>query len=509
MHQKLIRPVACAAALLFLSAQVAEAQAPAAPAPPAAPPGAPAAAPAGAPPDQQSPVFSQQELDQLMAPIALYPDDLLAMIFMASTYPLQIVQADRWVKKPENAKLKGDQLSTAVQQQPWDPSVMSLVQFPQVLDMMNENLDWTQKVGDAVLAQQQDVMASVQRLRRAADSAGNLKTTEQQVVKTDGQAIVIQPANPQVVYVPTYNPQDAFGTWPYPSYPPTYYPPPPAYYPGYYGGAVLGGALAFATGVAVGGAIWGWGNTNWGGGNINVNYNQFNNINRNNINAGRATTLPAGSNRWQHNPNNRGGVPYRDAASRQNFQRASTGNARQNLRGFDGGAGAGNRPGAGGIGNRPGGGAGAGAGAGRPGAGAGATRPGGGAGATRPGGGAGAGATRPGGGAGAGVTRPGGGAGAGVTRPGGGAGGRPSAGTGAITRPSAGAGAGARPGSPAFSGMNNGRAASTQAARGAASRSSFSGGGGGGRSYGGGGGARAGGGGGRGGGGGGRGGGRR
>ena len=150
--------------------------------------------------------FSQEQLDQLVAPIALYPDSLLAQIFMASTYPLEVVQAARWVKA--NKTLKADALTAALEKENWDPSVKSLVNFPQVLDMMNEKLDWTQKMGDAFLAQQKDVMDTVQQLRAKAQAAGNLKTTEQQtvVVEKETQTIIIQSASPQVVYVPTYNP---------------------------------------------------------------------------------------------------------------------------------------------------------------------------------------------------------------------------------------------------------------------------------------------------------------
>ncbi len=222
--------------------------------------------------------FSQEQLDQLLAPIALYPDSLLAQIFMASTYPLEVVQAGRWVKA--NKTLKADALTAALEKENWDPSVKSLVNFPQVLEMMNEQLDWTQKLGDAFLAQQKDVMDTVQQLRAKAQTAGNLKTTEQQtvVVEKETQTIVIQPASPQVVYVPTYNPAVVYGPWLYPAYPPyAYYPP------GYVAGAAL---FSFGVGVAVG-AAWGyaWGNCNWRGGDVNVNINQNANINRN-INRG-------------------------------------------------------------------------------------------------------------------------------------------------------------------------------------------------------------------------------
>jgi hypothetical protein len=328
---------------------------------------APATAPATAtaPAAPPAPVFKPEELDQLLAPIALYPDDLLAQVLMASTYPLEIVQADRWVKDPKNKDLKGDALAAALQNQTWDPSVKSLVPFPSVLDMMSQQLDWTQKLGDAMLAQQKDVMESVQRLRQKAEAADQLKSNEQQTVTTQppaesggSQTIIIQPTNPQVVYVPTYNPTVVYGGWPYPAYPPYYYPPSPVYYPGQ---AFFTG-MAFAAGVAVVGGLWGCCNTNWGGNNVNVNVNNWNNINRNNIRNGRATTLPANGNNWRHNPSHRGGVAYRDAGTRQQYL-GNRGNPSVNSRDFRGygnqagnGLGTGNRSGAGSnLGNNRGG----------------------------------------------------------------------------------------------------------------------------------------------------------
>ena len=292
------------------------------------------AAPAPAAGTQAAPVLKPEELDQILAPVALYPDDLLAQVLMASTFPLDIVQADRWVKEPANASLKGDQLATALQDQPWDPSVKSLVPFPQVLDMMSKQLDWTQKLGNAVLSQQKDVMDSVQRLRQKAQTADTLKTNEQQVVTTEPstQTIIIQPADPQVVYVPSYNPTVVYGGWPYPAYPPYYYPSP--YYPGQ---ALLSG-MAFATGVAVVGSLWGWGNCNWGGGNVNVNVNNYNNINRNNINSGRASQLPANGNRFDRNTGgNRGGNRQGLGNNRGQGQLGQGG--AKDFRGFSGGQG--------------------------------------------------------------------------------------------------------------------------------------------------------------------------
>jgi len=275
------------------------------------------------------PVFKQEELEQILAPIALYPDSLLAQILMASTYPLEVVQADRWAK--QNKDLKGDALTAALEKQQWDPSVKSLVNFPQVLTMMSEKLDWTQKLGDAFLAQQKDVMATVQTLRKKAVEAGNLKTTKEQQVIVEKETIIVQSASPQVVYVPTYNPTVVYGTWPYPAYPPT-----PYYPPGYVAGTAL---LSFGVGMAVG-AAWGyaWGGCNWhgGGGDVDVDINRNTNIN-NNINRGNyAKQYQGGKGNWQHNPEHRKGVSYRDQATGQKFNRASTNEAVKSREDFRG-----------------------------------------------------------------------------------------------------------------------------------------------------------------------------
>jgi len=253
--------------------------------------------------------FSQEELDQLVAPIALYPDALFSQVLMASTYPIEIVSAERWVKS--NPGLKDKALEDALQQQPWDPSVKSLAVFPQVLTMMSEKIDWTQKLGDAFLAQQKDVLATAQALRAKAAAQGSLKDTKEQKVTTDtggGTTIItIEPTNPEVVYVPTYNPTVVYGAWPYPAYPPySYYPP----------GYVAGGALlGFTAGVIVGGALWG--NANWRGGDVNVNVNRYNNFNRSNIS----------NSNWNHSAQHRGAVPYRDKGVQQQYGRGQAGDA--------------------------------------------------------------------------------------------------------------------------------------------------------------------------------------
>ncbi len=282
------------------------------------------------------PPFKAEELDALLAPIALYPDSLLVQILMAATYPLEVVQAARWSKA--NPKLNGDAAVKKVEGESWDVSVKSLVAFPVVLEMMNEKLDWTQKLGDAFLGQQKDVMASVQRLRQQAQSAGNLQSNQQQVVRTEAQAIIIEPAQPQTIYVPTYNPTVVYGTWAYPAYPPYYYPPPAYYYPG---GALATG-FAWGLGIAAGAALIG--GANWGHGDVNVNVNRATNIDRNYS----RNNVSAGGN-WQHNPQHRGNVGYRDQGSRERYSggRSAGADGRGDYRGRDGDRG-GDRDGIGG-----------------------------------------------------------------------------------------------------------------------------------------------------------------
>jgi hypothetical protein len=222
-------------------------------------------------------VFNAEQLDALLAPIALYPDALLAQVLMAATYPLEVVAASRWLEDPANTNLTGDALAQALTRQTWDPSVKSLVPFPQVLAMLNATLDWTQQLGYAFATQQADVMNAVQRLRQQAQAAGYLKTTEQQRVVTENASIVIEPASPQMVYVPVYSPTVVYGAWPYPAYPPITIPPPPGYV---VGNAFLAG-MAFATGVVVVGSLWGWARPAWYGGRVNVNVNYYNSINVN------------------------------------------------------------------------------------------------------------------------------------------------------------------------------------------------------------------------------------
>src|SRR5215468_1398760 len=251
--------------------------------------------PAAAP---TQPLLKQGELDQLVAPIALYSDPLLTQVLIAATYPLEVVQADRWAKA--NSKLKGDALSTALAKQSWDDSVKSLVQVASALTMMADQLDWTQKLGDAMLAQQADVMDAIQRLRSKAYGSEKLTSTKEQKVKQAHKVISIEPTDPQTVYVPYYDPVVVYGEWPYPDYPPYYY------YPEVrdIGSGSIASGIAFGTAYSLGrwvsgGRYWG-GKFNWASGQINVN---------------RGTQVT----HWQHNPEHRRGVGYDSARVQQKF----------------------------------------------------------------------------------------------------------------------------------------------------------------------------------------------
>jgi hypothetical protein len=271
----------------------------------------------------QASKLSQAQLEALVAPIALYPDSLVSQILMASTYPLEVSEATNWLRA--NSNLKGDALNNALQQQNWDASVKSLVSFPPVLEMMGSQLSWTQNLGNAVLAQQSDTMAAIQALRAKAKKSGSLQSNAQQTVTTQGggssETIIIQPTNPQVVYVPSYNPTVVYGAWPYPAYPPAAY-----YPPGYVAGTAL---LSFGIGMAVGAALWGgchWGG--YGGGNsLTVNNNTYNNFNRNtnnNWNGNKNGTSNWKPDQQRRNANVGGGGANRNAERdqlRQNLQK--------------------------------------------------------------------------------------------------------------------------------------------------------------------------------------------
>ena len=281
-----------------------------------APSSAPAQPPSGSPlPASDQPALKPAELDGLVAPIALYPDPLLANVLMASTYPLEVVQAERWVN--QNKNLKEDALKAAAEKQAWDASVKSLVAAPSVLQMMSERLDWTQKLGEAFLAQEQDVMDAVQRMRARAYDRKKLVTTKEQVVNVkeeqNRQVISIEPAVPDTLYVPYYEPQVVYGDWPYADYPayPYYWG-----YPGYIAAGVIATGLAFGGAYALGrwasggywgrGGYWGGSRINWAGGGINVNRG-------------------ARAEQWRHDPAHRQGARYNNANLQQRFGAANRG----------------------------------------------------------------------------------------------------------------------------------------------------------------------------------------
>lgn len=263
-------------------------------------------------PEQRQQVFAQQELDQMLAPVALYPDSLLSQILMASTYPIEVVQAARWSRA--NPGLSGDNAVKAVEQQSWDPSVKSLVAFPHVISMMDEKLDWMERLGDAFLSQQQQVMDTVQQLRQKAQAAGNLQSNENLRVEPVGQTIVIEQANPQVVYVPYYDPTIVYGPWWYSAYPPVYWRPWPGYYarPGFGEGFFWGSGITIGTGFFFGGFDW--------------PHRQVNVVTVNNYYYRAPPPRPYGPpGGWYHDPGHRRGVPYRDPVLRREFSHPGPG----------------------------------------------------------------------------------------------------------------------------------------------------------------------------------------
>jgi hypothetical protein len=255
----------------------------------------------------------QDQLDALLAPIALYPDQLLAQVLMASTYPLDVAEAARFVQ--QNPSLTGPALDRALQNQNWDPSVLSLTAYPQVLLMMNEMPDWTQRLGDAFLANQQQVMDTVQMLRSRAQAAGNLRNTSQQTVMDQGGIIDIEPAQPQYVYVPVYDPTVIYGSWSEAYVPPYWYPPAIYGYPDLRPGFAAG--IFFGSACRIDYNHWGWARPNWRGHDIDVNvsHNYF---------ANRPQYVDHWRDgRWAHSPEPHHNVAYRDNGS----QWARPGNA--------------------------------------------------------------------------------------------------------------------------------------------------------------------------------------
>jgi hypothetical protein len=305
--------------------------------------------------EQEAPKLPNDQLDALVAPIALYPDPLLSQVLVASTYPLEIIQLQQWLAQHKD--LKGDALVAEVEKENWDPSIQGMAALPDAVKQLAENIKWTTDLGNAFLTQQSDVMDAVQRMRAKAKDAGHLNSNEQMKVETkvieSKTVVVIEQASPEVVYVPSYNPVVVYG--------PPVYPYPPIAYP------VATMAISFGIGVAMG-AAWGggWGyHSNWGGNNnitINNNNNFVNHYNRNNVNGGNRNNinggnrnninggnrnninggnrvnngLPGGNNKWQHNPSHRGGAPYSNRATATQYGGRSRGdsprqaNGRQN-----------------------------------------------------------------------------------------------------------------------------------------------------------------------------------
>ena len=281
--------------------------------------GFPQAAP---PPPPPQPLFTPQQLDQMLAPIALYPDPLLMQMLTAATYPLEVSQAAAWVQDPNNARLTGDGLTAALANQDWDPSVKSLVPFPQALLMMSSKLDWLQAVGNAFLAQQQDVMDSVQRLRQAAQAAGALASGPQESVVVADGAIEIEPANPQMVYMPCYNPGAVYGAWPYADYPPVAFSP--------WSGCNPGPGLGFSVGINIVPVLWGWGNWDWRNHRVHIDASRFDRIDPRREHFSGDT--------WTHDPAHRRGVAYADPGTRARFApgRANAAAPSRDARGFPG-----------------------------------------------------------------------------------------------------------------------------------------------------------------------------
>jgi hypothetical protein len=281
---------------------------------------------------EETQTFSQEQLAQLLAPIALYPDELIAQVLLASTYPLEIVMADRWVQ--QNKDLRGNELATALERETWDPSVKALVNFPTVLAMLSQKLDLTTKLGDAFLEQKEDVMEMVQELRKKAADAGNLNSTREQRVVVENDNIIIEPADAGVIYVPTYDPYLVYGPWWYPAYPPYYFYPQP--YPGIVFSFGIGVTLGLPWGYAWGG--WDWYNHNiFINANRNLSYNRY--IDRSRyIQRYERRGVPIGSGQvsWQHDPGHRRGVAYKDKVTARRFGQLPVrqGEVRPESRGF-------------------------------------------------------------------------------------------------------------------------------------------------------------------------------
>lgn len=256
----------------------------------------------------ESAVYTEQTLEQLLAPIALYPDALLSQILMASTYPLEIVQAARWSRA--HPGVQGEQAVQAVNDRGWDPSVKSMVAFPQILQMMDEKLDWTDKLGDAFLAQSSQVMDTVQALRQRAYAAGNLKSTDNYRVEQRDRIIVVESPRPEVVYVPYYDPYVVYGTWRWAAYPPVRWAP----WPGYVHAGFVG--FRWSVGISIGPRFF-FGAFDWPHRHVAV-------VNVNTFYYPRPVhrTVVVHNTVWRHNPHHRHGVPYRHPTVQRQYVNA-------------------------------------------------------------------------------------------------------------------------------------------------------------------------------------------
>jgi hypothetical protein len=304
------RAIGCAA-LAAILVTAASAQSPSWPTPPAPAPQTESPAPQAesptAPETKPASQLSAGRLGQMLAPIALYPDNLLADILMAATYPLDVAEAARWLQDPQNAALKGDQLFAALQLKSWDPSVKSLVPFPRILRMLDANLEWTERLGEAYLADPAAVMDAVQRLRRRAQLAGRLVTTPQEIVRTElepsriEETVTIEAPGPQVVYVPICDPSFVYGPWPYPDYPP--------FFP-LFAGAIINGCGWISTPIIA--PFFGFAILNFHKRCVEIDRKRLALFDRD---KDRERDRDRGLVEvWRHDPGHRGNVPYRNAA---------------------------------------------------------------------------------------------------------------------------------------------------------------------------------------------------
>lgn len=245
--------------------------------------------------------FSREELAQMLAPIALYPDTLLSQVLMAATYPIEVIEADRWVKR--NPDLKDERLDDALVDQGWDPSVKALCHFPSVLTLMSDNINETVNIGNAFLAQEDEVMDTIQELRHKAYEKGNLDTNREQKVIVKKETIIIEPADPRVYYVPYYDPLTIYGTWWYPAFPPFYWGPP---------GISIGIGISYWPAFYFGFAFGTWSYFDWPYHRIHIDV-------RHRPRYVRHDRWPSKSESWYHRPEHRRGVAYRDRSTAQRY----------------------------------------------------------------------------------------------------------------------------------------------------------------------------------------------